>query len=140
MAVPLMPLQDQADLTFLALTLWREARGESRDGKIAVAHSIVNRTLSPSWGDTIMSVLFQRLQYSSLTHTMDPQLSIWPKESDPSWGECLQIAHGVLDGSIKSNIEKADSYHDTSIQPPKWATPESFITQIGRLKFYRTGK
>lgn len=135
-----MTVQDSADLAFLALTLWREARGESREGKIAVAHSIINRTLSPSWGDTIMSVLFQRLQYSSLTYASDPQLSVWPKESDASWAECLQIADAVLTGSIKSNIEKADSYHDISIQPPNWASPQSFVKQIGRLKFYRVGR
>lgn len=135
-----MTAQDSADLAFLALTLWREARGESRDAKIAVAHSIINRTLSPSWGDTIMSVLFQRLQYSSLTHSLDPQLSVWPKESDASWDECLQIAHDVLEGTIQSNIDKADSYHDTSIQPPNWASPQSFIKQIGKLRFYRVGR
>lgn len=135
-----MTAQDSADLAFLALTLWREARGESREGKIAVAHSIINRTLSPSWGDTIMSVLFQRLQYSSVTHASDPQLSVWPKESDASWDECLHIAHGVLEGSIKNNIDKADSYHDISIQPPNWASTQSFVKQIGRLKFYRVGR
>jgi spore germination cell wall hydrolase CwlJ-like protein len=132
--------QDEADMAFLALCVWREARGESREGKIAVAHSIMNRLASPSWGNSIMTVLFQRLQYSSLTHASDPQLSVWPKDSDPSWQECLEVASGVLEEQIPSNVEKADSYHDISIQPPNWASTSSFVKQIGRIRFYRVGK
>lgn len=135
-----MALQDEADMAFLALVLWRECRGESREGKVAVAHSIMNRLASPSWGNTLMNVLFQRLQYSSMTHSQDPQITNWPLDSDKSWQECLEIASDVLEDKIASNVEKADSYHDISISPPSWATPQSFIKQIGRLKFYRVGK
>jgi spore germination cell wall hydrolase CwlJ-like protein len=135
-----MALQDEADLGFFALTLWREARGESREGKIAVAHVIMNRIASPTWGNSMMSVLFQRLQFTSLTHASDPQLSVWPKDADPSWQECLEVASGVLEETIPSNVEKADSYHDISIQPPSWATTQAFVKQIGRIKFYRVGR
>jgi spore germination cell wall hydrolase CwlJ-like protein len=133
-------LQSDADRTFLALCLWRECRGESRAGKEAVAHSIMNRLASPSWGDSIHSVLFQRLQYSSLTHGQDPQLTNWPLSTDASWKECLQVADAVISGAMPSPIGKADSYHDTSIKPPNWATPQSFVAQIGKLKFYKVGK
>src|SRR5215472_5367740 len=104
-----MSLQEDADRTFLALTLWREARGEQRTGKEAVAHSILNRVASPTWGNTIQHVVFQRLQYSSLTHSLDPQLTVWPLPDDTSWQECLRIAEGVLDGSIPNPIDGADS-------------------------------
>jgi len=132
-----MTLQEGADVTFLALTLWRECRGESRDGKIAVAHSIMNRLASPKWGNSVQAVVFQRLQYSSLTHAKDPQLTTWPLPDDPSWKECLQVADQVMSGSVPSPIGRADSYHDTSISPPRWATPDNFIAQIGRLRFYQ---
>ena len=135
-----MSLQSDADRTFLALTLWRECRGESRDGKEAVAHSIMNRLRSPSWGNTIQNVVFQRLQYSSLTYDKDPQLTNWPLDSDASWKECLQIAEMVMTGQTPNPIGAGDSYHDTSIKSPNWATPDRFIGQIGRLRFYKTGK
>lgn len=135
-----MTPQESADLTFLALVLWRECRGESREAKVAVAHSIMNRLASPSWGNTLMNVVFQRLQYSSMTHSQDPQLTNWPLDSDRSWQECLEVASDVLEGKVLSNVEKADSYHDTSIKPPNWATPQSFVKQIGKLKFYRVGR
>jgi N-acetylmuramoyl-L-alanine amidase len=133
-----MSLQGQADTVFLALCLWREARGEAREAKIAVAHSVLNRISSPSWGNTIPAVIFQRLQYSSLTHDRDPQLTNWPQPSDASWQECLAVADMVISGQIPSPIEDADSYHDISISPPNWTA--NFVKQIGRLKFYKVGR
>lgn len=126
-------------MAFLALCLWREARGESHEGKIAIAYSILNRKAAPQWGNTIMGVLFQRLQYSSLTYTADPQLTTWPKDDDASWKQSLLVADSVLEGTETNPIDGADSYHDTSIKPPAWATKERFVRQIGRLVFYKVG-
>ena len=136
-----MSFQDDADRTFLALCIWREARGESYDAKCGVGYSILNRMKSSTWsGTTVMGVIFQRLQYSSLTHSEDPQLVNWPQDNHPHWEECLRIADGVLAGSIESPVGKADSYHDTSIKPPAWAKQTAFVKRIGRLLFYRLGK
>jgi N-acetylmuramoyl-L-alanine amidase len=130
-------LQNQADVAFLALAVWREARGESREGKAAVAYSITNRIAARHWGNTVMSVIFERLQYSSMTHYADPQLATWPADDDPSWKEALEIAASVIEQTTPNPINGADSYHDTSIKPPRWATPDNFVQQIGRLRFYR---
>lgn len=133
-------LQSYADIAFLALLLWREARGESKECKTGVAYSVLNRTISPSWGDTVMSVGFQHLQYSSLTYKGDPQLTTWPKDNDPSWRQCLEIAQDVLEGDVSNPIDGADSYHDISISAPSWAGQEKFVRQIGRIKFYKVGR
>jgi len=127
-----------ADRVFLALTVWREARGESRLGKIAVACSIMNRVNRPSWwGNDVLSVLFRKWQYSSLTDPRDRQLTLWPDRRTSDWQECLQVACAVLDGEIVDNpVPGADSYHDISIPAPKWATPAMFVGQIGRLRFF----
>ena len=130
------PLQDYAEITFMALCIWREARGESMVGKAAVAHSIMNRVRRPKWwGRTVMEVLFKKWQYSSLTDPNDPQLTKWPA-NDALWRECMTIAHDVYYGLMDNPSPSSDSYHDVSIPSPKWATPEMFVTQIGRLKFY----
>jgi spore germination cell wall hydrolase CwlJ-like protein len=110
------------------------------EGKVAVGYSIMNRMASPSWGNTVMSIIFQRLQYSSLTHYADPQLALWPADSDLSWQMCLEVADSVLTKQADNPIEAADSYHDTSIRPPSWATSSTFIKQIGRLMFHKVGK
>lgn len=130
-------LQRSAELAFMALTLWREARGESALCKTAVAHSILNRVNRPSWwGRDVMGVIFKKWQYSSLTDPKDPQLTKWPAKDDVSWQECLVITDKVLRGLLDNPAPGADSYHDISIPAPKWATEETFVIQIGRIRFH----
>lgn len=129
--------QDFADRVWLAFVTWREARGEGVEGRVAVMFSILNRVQRPSWwGTSIQTVLFKKWQYSSLTDPNDPQLTKWPSDEDPSWKACLSTAFEVMGGRMENPVPGADSYHDISIPSPYWATPEMFVKQVGRLKFY----
>lgn len=133
----ILSLQKSADLAFLALTVWREARGESATVKTAVVHSILNRVNRPSWwGRDIMGVVFKKWQYSSLTDPKDPQLTTWPKNGETAWQECLLISNNVMRGLLNNPMPGADSYHDISIPAPDWAKPEYFVGQIGRVRFF----
>ncbi|MEN6440924.1 MAG: cell wall hydrolase [Syntrophobacter sp.] len=131
-------LKAETELVFLALTVWREARGQSEECRRGVAYSILNRVKRPSWwGKDICSVVFKRLQYSSLTYSKDPQLTTWPNSSeDPSWIQCLQVAMEAIAGISENPVPGADSYHDISISAPKWAEPKMFVRQIGRIRFF----
>lgn len=127
------------DTVFLALTLWREARGEPHAVKVGVACSILNRVVRPSWwGNDVLSVVTKRFQYSSLTDPHDPQLTTWPTWNDASWRECMEVAVDALAGKLMSPVPGADSYHDVSIAAPKWATPAMFVAQLGRIRFFNT--
>jgi Cell wall hydrolyses involved in spore germination len=131
-------LQKYAYLIFLALTIWREARGESYLCKLAVAYSILNRVKRPSWwGTNIMEVLFKKWQYSSLTDPKDKQLTTWPRP-DSVWWECVNAAQDAMNEEIENPVEGADSYFDVSISNPYWTTAARFVTQIDRIKFYDT--
>lgn len=133
---------DCYEITLLALMIWREARGESHDAQIAVAHTVLNRVNNPAWwGRDIVSVLIKAWQYSSLTDPNDRQLTTWPKASDHVFEECLGIADLVLSRVTNSPAPGADSYYDNSLQGdavPKWAKehPERFVAKLGRLNFY----
>lgn len=125
------------DIVFLALTIWREARGESKEGKTGVACAVLNRVKRPSWwGNDIKSVLFKKWQFSSITDQKDSQLTTWPLNKDKSWHECMEIAHDAIHQLIENPVPGADSYHDISINPPFWADKEKFVKQIGKLMFY----
>lgn len=131
--------QDVVEKVCLAMVIWREARGETIEGKEAVASSIIDRVNKPAWwGKDVMSVIFKKWQYSSMTDPKDRQLTTWPQKDSVDWIECLRVADDAIDGRLISPVPGADSYHDTSIAPPKWATKEMFLRQIGRLKFYNT--
>jgi len=132
-----MKNQEAADITFLSLTIWREARGESIQGQAGVAHAILNRVKKPSWwGKDIMSVIFKKWQFSSLTDPRDPQLTTWPAAADKSWQQCLQVACDAISGILANPVPGADSYFDVSIDAPYWADAETFVGQVGRIKFY----
>lgn len=132
-----MLLEVMADVTYLALVLWREARGETYAARLAVACSVMNRVNRPSWwGSSVMSVVLKKWQYSSMTDPKDRQLTTWPNENDSIWWECMQTAYDVLNKVVGNPAPGADSYYDVSIPPPKWATPETFVVALGRLRFH----
>lgn len=131
------PLKVAANKVFLALVLWREARGEAHQTKIAVANTIMTRVKNPGWwGKDVLSVLFKKWQYSSMTDPHDAQLSRWPDGADATFWECMQIANDAVEGTLPDYAPGADSYYDTSIPPPSWATKENLIAQLGRIRFH----
>jgi spore germination cell wall hydrolase CwlJ-like protein len=133
-----MPDWKSWGIHLLALVAWREARGEGSQAMLAVGCCFRNRANNPKWwGTTLAEVLTKKWQVSSMTDPKDPQLSSWPKPSDPSFGEALRIA-GAVDAGETSPVRGADSYYDTSIAAPIWATPETFVGAIGRIRFHNT--
>jgi len=125
------------EIVFLALVIWRESRGESRLAQEAVAMSVINRVQKPKWwGNDILSVIFKKWQYSSLTDPKDRQLTIWPSKNLQSWKLALDIAENTIKGNILHPAPNSDSYHDKSIKRPYWATDENFVKQIDSLYFY----
>ena len=132
-----MENQRIAEIAFLALTIWREARGESREVQSGIAYCVLNRVHRPSWwGGDVCGVIFKKWQFSSLTDPNDKQLTTWPSAADPSWQQCLQVAVDTLNLSSANPVPGADSYYDISIPAPKWATAATFVKQLGRVRFY----
>lgn len=135
----MLDCREVTDLFLMTLCVWREARGETKEAQIAVAHSILNRVNHPKWwGNSISAVVTRKWQYSSMTDPHDPQLTTWPVFGDASWASCFDAAVGALSGSYENPVPGADSYHDTSIQPPSWAATSHRLEQIGHLVFYDT--
>lgn len=125
------------DLVFLALVVWREARGEACEVRLGVACSIMNRVARPSWwGRDVLSVVTKKWQYSSLTDPKDRQLAIWPSPTEDSWRKCLELASDVLENKVRNPVPGADSYYDVSISPPNWADSARFVGQLGRIRFF----
>lgn len=129
-----------ADFIFLSLCVWREASNQSAEAQAGVCHSVFERIKHPGWwGQSVMTVIFHRWQYSSLTAPLDPNLTRWPSPSDPAWRQCLTVVESCWAGDTPHPAPTADSYHDISIPAPRWATEERFVRQIGRIKFYHVG-
>lgn len=125
----------------LALCVWREARGESWQGKLGVAWSIRNRVMRPGqtwWGDDWETVILKRWQYSSF-NADDPNARLIPGDptTDFSWAQCLSVAEDVYSNSVADPTNGATHYHAASMNPPpKWAETAQFKVQLGNHLFY----
>jgi len=130
------------ETALLALVIWREARSEGELGMRGVACSIRNRVKHPAWwGKDFGSVIGKKFQYSSMATPGDPQLIRYPDANDASFAEALQIADALLhDEPVANPVPHADSFYDISISAPSWATPDCFVGEIGRIRFYNVDK
>lgn len=120
----------------LALCLWREARGEDRQGKIAVKHVILNRVKRPSGPyascKDVVSTILCPYQFSTFNHN-DPNASQFPRPEDRSWKECCQ----VVEEQTSDPTAGADHYFVTKSAIPKWADSSKLRCEIGAHSFYR---
>jgi hypothetical protein len=124
----------------LARTIWGEARGQSRQGKIAVGAVVANRAHAQksNWGLTVEEVCQKPAQFSCWNEG-DPNrakmLALDP--SDPVFFECMGIARQVLDGAILDPTGGANHYVNLGVVLPDWAIPSKQTAVIGAHTFYK---
>ena len=135
--------------TLLALTIWRESRGEPQETQLWVAWAIRNRAVRKGWWNpsgTLTGALTQPLQFSSTTKPGDRQLTTWPTfllragsyVPDPSFLQAMNLADQVTGTDItKDPTGGSDSFFDDSIKPPKGWTQDRFRGKKGRMLFYQ---
>lgn len=127
----------------LALALYGEARGESSEGKIAVASVILERVLRNGWfGKGLAGVVLKPFQFSCFNRS-DPNCSKLLKIAEnwdmaialnPALNDCYTIAVGMLRGDIPPNIE-ATHYATVNCNAP-WAGKLTKVATIGKHTFY----
>jgi len=101
-----MRVQDEV---MLALTMWRENRGGGVAGMQSVGNVILNRAAKR--GTSVWAVCTARLQFSSLTAPGDPELTLWPADSDPSWATALDLASRAAAGVLEDITHGAVLYY-----------------------------
>jgi spore germination cell wall hydrolase CwlJ-like protein len=118
-----------------ALCAWREARGEGHDGIRCVLHVIANRsaTRRKSWAE----VVFQKMQFSSMTAPGDPELSLVPVPPDPQFEDCYETAASIFAGNDYDLTQGSTFYFADTIAPPSWAATMTFVIKIGKQSFYK---
>jgi spore germination cell wall hydrolase CwlJ-like protein len=119
----------------VALCIWREARGEGPDGMHAVANVIMNRAVRHHMTPT--QVVMTPLAFSSMTAHGDPQLSVYPVKSNPSYVIASKLAGSLL--TTPDITKGATLYYDDSISFPHSWNREAVVAtvKIGRLNFFR---
>lgn len=118
----------------LAQAMYWEARGEGREGMLAVSSVVLNRVEDERFPDTVCGVVYEGGESPPC------QFSWWcdGKSDEPAneamWSETLNLAHTVLATRPEDPTDGALFYHSTSIRVP-WRREQT--ARIGNHIFYR---
>ena len=129
---------EEQELFTLAKTIYGEARGESRKGKQAVCHVILNRVKKGGWwGNTIEKVCRKKYQFSCWNEN-DPNKEKLDNLtlSDMDYLSCIAVAAECLTGELIDNTHHCTHYHVKGLEP-SWAAQETPDVEIDNHVFYR---
>jgi len=117
-----------------AKTVWAEARGETREGRIAVCHVMHRReTDSLLWNDILDPWQFSCYNYGDPNFSQMMTVGI----NDRIFQECIEIAFGVIHGTIPDPTGGANHYFNGRLVRPQWANSMTRTAKIGWHEFYR---
>jgi N-acetylmuramoyl-L-alanine amidase len=128
---------DEQELHCLAITIYHEARGETREGQIAVAHVILNRRGREGFAPTICGVVKQGAGSGDGTC----QFSMWcdgraEQQNADALDDSRAIAQAALAGEGGDPTGGALWFHAKDAAPP-WAQRLIPTVKIGRHQFFR---
>lgn len=97
------------DLTFLAITAWKENRGGGTAGLTSVMNVVQNRSIRDA--TSCYAECVKHLQFSSISAPGDPELTLWPAESDPQFIEAQTLAQYAASGTLTDLTGGATDYY-----------------------------
>lgn len=115
-----------------ARTIWGECRGESYEGKLAVAHVIRNRVRRGSWGKTVAAVCLASFQFSAW-NINDPnrRKMLELDDDDPVLLECVAAWFNV-----GADPTSGACHYRVTGSPASWAEGETPVCTIGAHEFF----
>ena len=124
-------------LRCMALNIYHEARGEPLQGKIAVAHVVLNRVAARQWPGKICAVVQQggeRRRYRCQFSWWCDGRSDQPRDV-AAWRESLLVALLIRRGATDDPTKGALWYHADTVSP-YWSKIFLPYKKIGRHIFY----
>ena len=117
------------DIDLMAKLVSAESIGEPYDGKVAVASVVLNRTLNPSFPNTIKEVIFQKNAFSCVRNGQ-----INAKAND----DCYNAVYDAITGYDPTN--EALFFYTPTTATCNWMkqTPKFNQTTIGHHTFFKT--
>lgn len=148
---PIEPVVDHEAITCLATNIYHEARGESIQGQVAVAHVTFNRMKSHRFPNTICDVVYQAV-YSTWWYESHGRLVpvrfkcqfTWfcDGKSDRintesySWQRAKRIAWEVMYNGLEDPTNGSTHYFNHHLVNPYWANHMTYVATIQNHSFY----
>ncbi len=134
------------DLAVMARTVFGEARGEPYEGRLGVAHCILNRVRADLgndgkpdwWGEGITAVCLKPWQFSCWLPS-DPNRArmLATEPDDPVMLACLKACVDALAGAPDPTNGATHYFATTMPSAPRWADGRVPDLVIGRHAFFR---
>ena len=156
------PNIDSDELECLAKNIYHEARGESREGKIAVANVTLNRVHSTRFPDTVCGVVHQAVysrwwlenhnrlvpvrnmcQFSWYCDGKSDRIQLTTLEGEAiksnvqAWTESHWIATQALLGHLIDITDGATFYYNPSLADPPWQMQMVQTTLVENHRFMK---
>jgi spore germination cell wall hydrolase CwlJ-like protein len=121
---------DAKSVECMAKVVMHEAGNQPREGKVAVAQTLVNRLNAGRFGDSICGVANQRGQFFHIA-------TFRPRRDTDGWQEAVEISHEVLAGHAEP-IAPGAMYFRASYAPANaFFRTRQRVTTVGAHIFYR---
>ena len=121
----------QTEIQLLARLVRAEAEGESYEGQVAVAASVLNRLNDPRYPNTISQIIYQVDQgiYYQYSPVMDGRINLPPTAST------LKAVQDAINGWDPSS--GAIGFYNPAKTTNRWVRSQPVTTQIGNHVFFR---
>jgi spore germination cell wall hydrolase CwlJ-like protein len=124
------PLDEETNC--LATAVYFEARGESLEGQLAVAHVVMNRASSGRYPSNWCGVVKQPAQFSFVRHGEFPYVDT----NSAAWQKAEAVAELASSNVVPSVSADVLWYHANYVAP-SWRRSLQEVQQIGAHIFYR---
>jgi len=126
----------------LAQAIYHEARGESREGQLAVANVIINRAMSKKYPSTICGVVYQNADKGrykcQFTFACDGRSDTGRERT--AWNRSMDMAedafHEFQRGETPGVVPDSVMYYHTTAVAPRWSNTFHRVAAIGSHIFY----
>ncbi len=126
----------------LAQAIYHEARGEPREGQLAVANVIINRAMSKKYPSTICGVVFQNADKGrykcQFTFACDGRSDMGRERT--AWNRSLKMADEAFyefqRGDRPGVIPDSALFYHTTAVAPRWSNSFRRVAAIGSHVFY----
>lgn len=107
------PYNTGNQLSCMACVIYYEARGESRQGRVAVGAVVMNRVESGRFPKSVCGVVFQRGQFSWI----NPSVRRSVKMNKTQWDDSVDIARQILNERYTDPSNGALYFHNRRVAP-----------------------
>lgn len=126
----------------LAQAIYHEARGESKDGQLAVANVIINRAMSKKYPSSICGVVYQNADKGrykcQFTFACDGRSDMGSESG--AWSRAIKLAETAFydyqQGERPGVVPNSALYYHTTAVSPQWSHTYRRVAAIGSHVFY----